>query len=260
MAVLFHEPIFATVVESGDKLYFFEAGTTTDLTVYTDNALNTAHPQPIVADSDGQFPAIYLSPTTGDAKVRLDSADDTQRWTVETFPIDDLTTLTSDVAQLKVDVSAVEGRMSTAESEIDTLQNESSDYETRITAIEDAGFSSPLIATGKSTSNSPSFTVNFPVNGNYHIKANLNMYSISRTVEGSQTITLKVGSTVVDSVIATKDGDDGSAHRDFAYVGPAVAGTYSHTGGSSQETITVERSGDNVFNIRECYLEVTRLS
>lgn len=45
----------------GAKLFVYEAGTTTDLTVYSDNGLTTAHPQPVPADSNGVFPQIYMN-------------------------------------------------------------------------------------------------------------------------------------------------------------------------------------------------------
>jgi len=61
----------------GAKLYFYQTGTTTDQTVYTTAALSTGHSQPVVADSDGFFAAIYLDPdSTVDYTIVLkDSAD-----------------------------------------------------------------------------------------------------------------------------------------------------------------------------------------
>lgn len=45
---------------AGAKLYFYATGTTTPQSVYTTAALNVAHTNPVVADSGGQFPAIYF--------------------------------------------------------------------------------------------------------------------------------------------------------------------------------------------------------
>lgn len=60
---------------SGAKLYVFDAGTSTPLTVYSDLALSSAHATPVVADSNGYFPAIYFTgPDT--LKVRIDDASD----------------------------------------------------------------------------------------------------------------------------------------------------------------------------------------
>lgn len=136
-AILFHEPVFATIVESGDQLYFYEVGTTTDLTVYLDSGLSTPAPQPIVADSAGRFPTIYLDGTGNPPKVVLDDSDDVQKWTTDEYPIDDSAALASDVAQLQTDVEAVEGDLLTAESEIDQLEVDVADHEGRITALED---------------------------------------------------------------------------------------------------------------------------
>ena len=46
---------------SGAKLYTYTSGTTTPLATYTTSALSVAHPNPVFADSNGRFPAIYLA-------------------------------------------------------------------------------------------------------------------------------------------------------------------------------------------------------
>lgn len=47
---------------AGAKLYFYCAGTTTDQDVFTDYACTIAHSQPVTADANGVFAAIYLDP------------------------------------------------------------------------------------------------------------------------------------------------------------------------------------------------------
>lgn len=47
---------------AGAKANFYLTGTTTQTDTYTDNALGVAHANPVVADSAGQFAAIYLDP------------------------------------------------------------------------------------------------------------------------------------------------------------------------------------------------------
>lgn len=49
---------------AGARLYFFDAGTTTPQTVYSDSARTAAHAHPIVADAYGKWPAVYLAPGT----------------------------------------------------------------------------------------------------------------------------------------------------------------------------------------------------
>lgn len=44
---------------SGALAYFYQTGTTTPATVYQDNALTTPHASPVVANSEGRFPAIF---------------------------------------------------------------------------------------------------------------------------------------------------------------------------------------------------------
>lgn len=135
-AILFHEPVFATDVGSGFEMFFYEVGTTTDLTVYLDAALSTPAPQPIVADSAGRFPPIYMDGTQNPPKVVLFDPESVQEWTLDEYPLEDTASLAQDVAQLQLDVEAVEGDLLTAESEIDQLQIDEADHETRITQNE----------------------------------------------------------------------------------------------------------------------------
>lgn len=123
-AVIFHEPVFATIVESGDKLYFYEVGTTNTLTVYTDFALTTAAANPLVADSEGRFAPIYIDATGNDPKVLLTDSLDVQKWTVDRYPIEDLTTLAADLDQAELDILSNTGRIAVNESDIDTLQTD----------------------------------------------------------------------------------------------------------------------------------------
>ena len=57
----------------GAQLYFFDEGTTTPQTVYSDSALGEAIAQPILADARGAFPMIYLQ--AGTYRQRLLDAD-----------------------------------------------------------------------------------------------------------------------------------------------------------------------------------------
>lgn len=69
---------------SGAKLYFYLSGTTTDLTVYTDAARTTAHAQPVVADSGGLVPAIYIPDSTW--KVVIKTSAGVTLTTVDALP------------------------------------------------------------------------------------------------------------------------------------------------------------------------------
>lgn len=57
---------------SGAQVYFFNAGTTTPRTVYADAGLGIAHDHPVVANSAGMFPAVFLPP--GDYRQRIETA------------------------------------------------------------------------------------------------------------------------------------------------------------------------------------------
>jgi hypothetical protein len=67
----------------GAKLYFYEAGTTTPLDVYSDAALSTAISQPVVSDSAGRFEDIFMA--ADDYKVVLKSSADVTVWTVDDY-------------------------------------------------------------------------------------------------------------------------------------------------------------------------------
>jgi hypothetical protein len=85
---LFHLPVAIPIeggsVSAGAKPYFYQTGTTTDLTVYSDGDLATSHAQPVVADSNGEFAAIYLNPDASTLyKVVLKDSSDATLWTVD---------------------------------------------------------------------------------------------------------------------------------------------------------------------------------
>lgn len=59
----------------GAKAYFYDAGTTTPRTVYSDSALTVPRTQPVEADSSGKFPAIYVQ--AGVYKIKVTQSDNT---------------------------------------------------------------------------------------------------------------------------------------------------------------------------------------
>lgn len=69
---------------SGAKLTFFQAGTSTLQTVYTDRAQTVPHTNPVVADGNGVFAPIYLDETL-DYKVTLSTSADVELYTVDDF-------------------------------------------------------------------------------------------------------------------------------------------------------------------------------
>lgn len=69
------------------KLHTYRAGTTTNLATYTTAALGTPHANPVVADSNGIFPAIYVDPNSGyDLKVVLKDQADVPLYTEDNIP------------------------------------------------------------------------------------------------------------------------------------------------------------------------------
>lgn len=86
MSALFAPPRYAPMSGNGTsypgaKLYFYETGTSTPKNTYSDAGLTTPNANPVVADANGLFGAIYLG--TGDYKVILKDASDNTLWTVD---------------------------------------------------------------------------------------------------------------------------------------------------------------------------------
>lgn len=63
------------VVSPGAKAYFYATGGLTPQNVYTSSSLATPHSNPVVADSGGKFPNIYLN-ATQTYRVIIKSSDD----------------------------------------------------------------------------------------------------------------------------------------------------------------------------------------
>jgi hypothetical protein len=64
---------------SGAKIYFFQAGTTTPVTTYSEKALSSAQANPLVADGNGFFASSFADDTAS-YKVRYTDASDNQFW------------------------------------------------------------------------------------------------------------------------------------------------------------------------------------
>jgi len=64
---------------AGAKAYFFDVGTTTPQIVYTDAALSIPHDHPVVANANGEFPAVFITEETSHRLRITTSADVTLR-------------------------------------------------------------------------------------------------------------------------------------------------------------------------------------
>ena len=88
------------VVQAGAKLYFYREDTTTDLTVWQDDGATSAHAQPVVADSGGFVPLVYVDDTY-DYKIVIDDANDVNLQEYNNIPkAVDPTSGSSDFAKL----------------------------------------------------------------------------------------------------------------------------------------------------------------
>lgn len=84
MASLFYLPKVVSL--PGSKLYFYQTGTTTPQSVYTDADLQVAHSNPVVADASGVFAPIYLDPTLPDYRVSHYTSADVLIYTADDIP------------------------------------------------------------------------------------------------------------------------------------------------------------------------------
>ena len=134
MPEYFKTPVFQPMDSNGApmagaKLYFYEAGTTSALDVYSDAALSTAISQPVVADSAGRFEAIFMD--ADEYKVILKTSADVDVWTVDNYtpPASGSTNLINGIATAAsartaigagsaTDVSSNSSSLSTIESQI----------------------------------------------------------------------------------------------------------------------------------------------
>jgi hypothetical protein len=71
-------------VAPGAKVYFFDAGTSTPKTTYSDAALTTPRTHPVAADGNGRWPAIFLD--FGSYKEVATTSGGTELWSADNIP------------------------------------------------------------------------------------------------------------------------------------------------------------------------------
>lgn len=69
-------PLSAGAYLPGAKLAFSQTGTNTPQNTYQEEALSTPHANPVIADANGLFPAIYLDPRLGSYRAVLKTSAD----------------------------------------------------------------------------------------------------------------------------------------------------------------------------------------
>jgi hypothetical protein len=91
MAKHFYFPYYRAISNAGAplanaKLNFFLTGTSTAATVYADLARTTPLSDPVVADTDGKFPPIFVDPDVV-YRVRLTDSANVQQWQEDAVPL-----------------------------------------------------------------------------------------------------------------------------------------------------------------------------
>lgn len=69
-------PLNAGSIVPGGKLYFYQTGTSTPQNTYTTEALTVANTNPVIADANGLFGAIYLDPSLPSYRATLKTSAD----------------------------------------------------------------------------------------------------------------------------------------------------------------------------------------
>lgn len=135
---------------AGAKAYFYKTGTTTPETVYSDSGLTTPHPSPLVADADGIFPLIFVSPGT---QVKLDVKDPGTSASLPGYPIDPAQLVsTSGASAANVSFSPITGNSGTdVQAAIANNTSEILTFDNFFDLGVTAGTSSAYTATAKNT-------------------------------------------------------------------------------------------------------------
>jgi microcystin-dependent protein len=71
-------------VAPGAKVYFFDAGTSTPKTTYSDAALTTPRTHPVTADGNGRWPAVFLD--FGSFREVATTSGGTELWSADNIP------------------------------------------------------------------------------------------------------------------------------------------------------------------------------
>lgn len=100
IAVARQSPLNGGVVVPGAQLFVYDAGTTTKRTLYTTSAIGVTQANPVVADANGRFAAVWLNPAGGAYKLVLAPAGDTDPpaspfWTEDAIPVQGASVITS---------------------------------------------------------------------------------------------------------------------------------------------------------------------
>lgn len=84
-------PLNGGTTVPGAQLFVYDAGTTTKRAIHTTPALAIEHDNPLDADANGRFPAVYVNPLGGPYKTVLAPQGDTDPpaspfWTEDNIP------------------------------------------------------------------------------------------------------------------------------------------------------------------------------
>jgi len=159
---------------------FHLTGTTTDTDTFTDNARSVAHANPVVADSAGQFAAIYLVPSVTYRCIIKDSAGAT---------LDDIDPVHAPI--ISSDVTSVDAGGYFAGTEVETI-------------LQDIGANyGKKTATGTWTATQTFSSANIAMADNAILRPEFTDFSITHTVVTQSTSTPDFDCTASNSFVVT---------------------------------------------------------
>ena len=107
----------------GAKAYFYLNGTSTPQDTYTTADLDVAHTNPVIADGNGRFPAIYMDASLS-YKVKITDASGVEKYTEDAFNIiGDADSISIDDVAANFTATSVEGALAEIISNLASTAN-----------------------------------------------------------------------------------------------------------------------------------------
>lgn len=174
----------------GAQAWFYDSGTDTARTVYSDQACTVAHATPIVADGEGIFPAVYDN-AAGAVRVTIKDADGV---TLDGYPMDPVVKIPSDASAAS----------SVTFSPTDDIQASNVQKAIELVKSQATESSSSATTSANSYTNTQVDTLKAWVNGGALYGNNPGEWVGTVVVIGSSTL---AGTMTTDNVVPAEDND-----------------------------------------------------
>ena len=174
----------------GAKAWFYDTGTTSAQTVYSDTSLSTAHTQPVVSDANGVFPQVFGAGTVA-LKVVLTDASDAALPEGTLDPVATSSLSVSGAGQVSfaptADIAQTNVQDAIEEVFTDSLQNVSEDTTPQLGGVLDADSNQVRLSKGADVASAAELTLGDDGNA----------FDVTGTTSITSIATKAVGTTVV---------------------------------------------------------------